>query len=286
MLISTHTFPFEKIGSFVKIINLIKESGFDAFDLSLFNLNFKEVYSLLNDDDYLYKANELKKYIDKIGIVCNQCHAPFPVIYPNDSVKSEIVLKQIIRCLEIGSILNAKAVIVHPCNDFTPEQNKKFYDKLLPYCQKLNIKIALENMWNWEMGEPRACFASCSTAEDFLANIKLLDEKYFTCCLDIGHAEMMEDNSASKMILALNKHLGALHIHDNDCVHDFHALPFTMSIDFDSVIKSLKEVNYQGDITLEADSFGKKFPVELLPSVCKMHYAVANYIRKKILGIE
>ena len=57
------------------------------------------------------------------------------------------------------------------------------------------------------------------------------------------------------MIRALGNRLQALHIHDNDLLHDSHQIPFTMDIDFASIVKALKAINYQGWFTLEADQY-------------------------------
>lgn len=57
------------------------------------------------------------------------------------------------------------------------------------------------------------------------------------------------------MIKTLGHHLQALHIHDNDRWHDSHQIPFSMDIDFYEIVKALKEIDYQGYFTLEADTF-------------------------------
>lgn len=64
------------------------------------------------------------------------------------------------------------------------------------------------------------------------------------------------------MIRALGNRLQALHIHDNDCWHDSHQIPFSMSIDFDAVVKALKDINYSGYFTLEASSYLEAFTPE------------------------
>ena len=61
------------------------------------------------------------------------------------------------------------------------------------------------------------------------------------------------------MIRTLGQHLQALHIHDNDQWHDSHQLPFTMKMDFDAIVKALKEINYQGYFTLEVDQYLKAY---------------------------
>ena len=58
-----------------------------------------------------------------------------------------------------------------------------------------------------------------------------------------------------EMILTLGDSLQALHIHDNDRHHDSHQIPFSMNIDFDDMLSSLKEIGYKGYLTLEADAY-------------------------------
>ena len=64
---------------------------------------------------------------------------------------------------------------------------------------------------------------------------------------------------AVDMIKKLGERLKALHIHDNDRWHDLHQIPFSASIDFDAVVGALKEINYDGYFTLEADRFLEKY---------------------------
>lgn len=113
----------------------------------------------------------------------------------------------------------------------------------------------------WDEEKDQSSFAACATSEDFLKHLNLVNDDYLVACLDIGHAEMRGSGSgAANMIRALGHHLEALHMHDNDRLHDSHQLPFSMEIDFDEVTAALREINYQGYITLEADSYLKSFP--------------------------
>ena len=43
----------------------------------------------------------------------------------------------------------------------------------------------------------------------------------------------------------------AVHLHDNDKSDDLHLLPFDGTIDWNHVIRKLKECNYNGPVTLE-----------------------------------
>ena len=96
--------------------------------------------------------------------------------------------------------------------------------------------------------------------EDLAENIDAVNDECFVACLDIGHAEMRGAGSgAAAMIYALKDRLQALHIHDNDRQHDLHQIPFSMSIDFNAVVKALKDIGYQGYLTLEADRYLQKY---------------------------
>ena len=64
------------------------------------------------------------------------------------------------------------------------------------------------------------------------------------------------------MIKTLGKRLSALHLHDNDKWHDSHQIPFSMSIDFATIVKALKEIRYEGFFTLEAEQYLKKYEKE------------------------
>lgn len=69
-----------------------------------------------------------------------------------------------------------------------------------------------------------------------------MNDDFLVACLDIGHAEMKGSGfGAVKMIRALGTHLAALHIHDNDRLHDSHQIPFSMGIDYEAVVRALKE---------------------------------------------
>ena len=129
-----------------------------------------------------------------------------------------------------------------------------------PYDTKVNkdlgYEIATENMWEWNKEKDEAMFAACATPEDFIAHLNAIKDDFFVGCLDIGHAEMKGLNTNSiDMIKTLDSKLAALHVHDNDKWHDSHQIPFSMNIEFKGIARALKDIDYKGYITLEADKF-------------------------------
>ena len=134
------------------------------------------------------------------------------------------------------------------------------YNQFLPFAKEHDVKIATENMWNWDNAKDEALPAACCDEQSFCANVDAVNDEYLVACLDIGHAEMRGLNStAVGLIKALgHKRLKALHIHDNDLHYDSHEIPFSMNIDFNAVIKALKEIDYDGDLTLECPGYINK----------------------------
>ncbi len=240
-----------------KAVEYIGKAGFDAWDFSMFEMvkfdwgkgKVIESNHPLLSSEYLKFARELKQIGLDNGIVCNQSHAPFPV-----NIKE--IRDYLKRSIECTAEAGGSICIIHPDNNKSPEANAEMFNELLPFAKEHNVKIATENMWNWNREEDHAVFAACATPESFNAHLDAVNDDYLVACLDIGHAEMKGlGTSAPEMIRALGKRLAALHIHDNDRWHDSHEIPFSMQIDFEAVVKALKEIGYNGYFTLEADRY-------------------------------
>lgn len=257
MRISTEIGSSARLVGEEKAIEYIAKAGFDAWDFSMFQMcvydyktqALRENHHPLASGDYLAFARKLKKIGKDNGIVCNQSHAPFPSSCPQ-------IRSYLKRAIECTAEAGGKICVIHPCNNQSPAENADMYLELLPFAKECGVIIATENMWNWDGEKEESAFAACATSESFNEHLDAVNDDYFVACLDIGHAEMRgSGNGAAAMIRALNHRLQALHIHDNDRWHDSHQIPFSMSIDFDSVVKALKEINYQGYLTLEADRY-------------------------------
>ncbi|MDO5479193.1 MAG: TIM barrel protein, partial [Clostridia bacterium] len=196
-----------------KAIELIAKAGFDAWDFSMFSMGIydwgKKTFNFetghpLSGKDYLAFARKLKKIGEDNGIHCNQSHAPFPS-------GSEEVFPYLLRAIECTAEAGGEICVIHPESFSTPEQNAEMYAKLLEFSKPMGVKIATENMWGWNSEKNRAGFAACATPESFVAHVDALNDDYMVACLDIGHAEMMDDTNAVELIKALSHRLKSLH---------------------------------------------------------------------------
>jgi sugar phosphate isomerase/epimerase len=261
MRISTEISSISRHVGEQKAVELCAKAGFDGWDFSMFKMG---VYNGQTQDcdpsdhplcssNYLQFARQLRRIGEDNGIRCNQSHAPFPV-------KCKTIRDRLKRAIECTAEAGGEICIIHPDNDKSAEENAEMYFELLPFAKGCNVKIATENMWNWDNNTGYSSFAACSTSESFLEHLNAVNDDFFVACLDIGHAEMKGSGSgAANMIRALGPKLQALHIHDNNLRHDSHQIPFSMNIDFIAVVEALKEIGYCGWLTLEADTYLRKY---------------------------
>lgn len=269
MLLSTMTGGISlKLGD-KEAIRMIAEAGFDSYD---FSMHAHGDDSPVYNDGYREYAENLKQFADECNIPCTQAHAFFPSGRYGDDEFNKMAFNKIVRGMEVSSILGAKCIVVHPIKQF-PEDieidvmqyNIDFYNSLLPYCKKFNIKVALENMFFRDKKRGHITNSVCGFGNEFAEYLEKLDSEWFVACLDIGHSGLSGDEPHRAIRTLGKKYLKALHVHDNDYRDDLHTLPFLGQIEWDKVCNAFAEIDYNEEFTYEADSFLKKFPEALFP---------------------
>lgn len=287
MLVSTSIENLVSRFGFKKALDMIKEAGFTAFDLSLFGGAYPS--APFDGDDYAEVAKEMRAYADSIGLPCNQSHAVFGSHYGPAKPDTDI-FDGTVRSMEIAAIMGAKAIVIHPMQyvyymnnvEFLKQENLEFYRDLLPYAEKFGIVMLTENMWQNNKNNKTIVQSTCAEAKEFAEYVDMIGSPYLKACLDIGHV-VLTGESIENMVKTLGKErLFGLHIHDVDGVRDNHTLPYTRSANFEEMINSLAEIGYDGDITFEAMSFVAPFPNELVPSALRLMADVGKYFVAEI----
>ena len=259
----------EKFGIY-KAVDILSEAGYDAIDFSQFN---EEIYASTYGKEYY---TEIRKYAEDKGLFFNQSHAPFSSSF-TDEEKTAKRFDEIVTAIKRASYLGVKNIIVHPCQHLkydvegNPEKlfeyNMEFYKKLIPYCEEFDIRVALENMWQYT---GMINHSTCSRPEEFVRYVDELNNDSFVACLDIGHAALVREDIGDFIKILGNKRLRCLHVHDVDGTNDSHTLPYFGSINWEKVMKALAEIDYKGELTFEADSFMDNKPDILLPDCAKL----------------
>ena len=137
--------------------------------------------------------------------------------------------------------------------------NVEFYKSLIPYCEKFGIKVACENMWQWNNGNKAPSDSTCSRAWEFNKYLDAIDSEWIVGCLDVGHAFLVNEDIPA-FIRGAAPRLKALHVHDTDYRSDKHTAPFMEKIDFEafSDCSKLEKIQLPNTLkTIEAKAFNE-----------------------------
>ena len=80
----------------------------------------------------------------------------------------------------------------------------------------------------------------------------------------------------------LGDRLEALHVHDNDGIHDDHTAPYLGCCNWNRVILGLRKIGYKGTFNFESAGFNNRFPKELVPSALNMLGDIGRYLVGRI----
>ena len=260
-------------------LRMIAEAGFDAADFSYYWL---EKDTPLLGENFEARARALRAYADTLGLSINQAHAPFDENVTQDAERRRYEHTRIERAIISASILGARQIIIH--NLQTPDP-ADFYRTNLAYfrsfeetAKKWNIAIAVENLWSRENGQ--IVGGRFSTPDELSRVLDELGSEHFCGCIDVGHSHCVGFD-ASRFIRELGgEKLKALHVQDTDLKSDTHQLPFIGKHDWRCIMGALREVGYDGDLTLEVFAYLSGFPDALLPSALKLACDTGRYLMK------
>ena len=168
-------------------------------------------------------------------------------------------LQENFEALEASAELGMKKVVLHP--GFITGLGKFLLDKAKRYAMEsleavlkkaihLNITLCIENMF------PQAHFLS--QPHEFQPVFDTFPEIRLT--LDIGHANLGGGkNKSSEFIRLYGYRIGHVHANDNFGKEDSHLPIGAGIIDFEKIMKELKETQYDETVTLEVFSRDKDY---------------------------
>ena len=125
--------------------------------------------------------------------------------------------------------------------DFLWDQVRKAMDKLIPFAEKQNIVIALENANPGHLGDDSKALAAI--AEEFAS-------PFLRLCFDSGHAHRAEDELT--VFYNMAPYLATCHLHDNDKSADQHMLPGHGTINWNLLITKIKDCKTLFHVETEA----------------------------------
>lgn len=254
-------------------VHAIGRAGFRFVE---FGLTHEKVYfeDTIDNKSEEVRLNRIREAADREGVKIVQMHGRMFNLC-NDDVEGEIEAAH--RSLRRAAHLGVKWVVLHPGSapgvasdpeilDWTRRRNLEVFQDLLKTAEKVGVGIAIENM----IAGKEMRFGA--NVNDLLWLVNALNSPRVGVCWDTGHAELSGINQG-RAIRAIDSHLVALHIADNDGQLDRHWCPGRGTVDWDAVIGALRDIGYNGPFNLEVPGESRATPRPAMDA--KMNYLVA-----------
>jgi len=294
-----------KEDEFVYGMAKIHRAGFTRVDFNLdiylkntdvYGGNLNTFFDQETDALFRYFA-PLKDAMDKYGIKPSQMHAPYPVKVKDKEEQNNYMMEEVIpKSLAIAGFLSIPWVVVHPIKmqyyagkEAERQENLAYFKSLISFLKKYNVRVCVENLYESMNG--RIVEGVCADPEDVVWYIDSLNEyaggELFGLCLDTGHLQLVH-RDPYRYIKTVGNRIKLLHLHENDFIGDLHQMPFTFGndevrgLDWESVIRGLREVGFDGTLSFETFPCMNSFPKGLREEVLKMIYEIGVYFREEI----
>ena len=239
-----------------KIVDYAKKLGYSDIDLSLEGVCYD--FTKVSESAMKKHYQKVYEYAKENNITINQTHASY-ASFPNFTL--EEYFKKIVRSIKCTSYVGAKYMIMHPqvfpkiewnIDQKELQYNIEFYKRLIPYLKKYDVKLCLENIYDWEgkPGQRSIRIIYYSAPQNLKELVDKLNSEYIGVCLDTGHMHIAKENMYNAIKVFGDK-LWALHIHDCYGIKDDHFIMYDGSINWEDVRNGLKDINYNGVYSLE-----------------------------------
>lgn len=271
-----------------RTIELLAKAGFDAVDYG-FSPWLERGEMVWNTDEFERYGREVRRMAEDNGVYFNQAHGPFVFdtsLFP-DYTKQVLPLFE--RCFEACALLGAPHMVVHPIHhlpykgneDRMWQINMEFYHMLLPYARQSGVKIALENMYQYDPRRGVLTRDVFAVPERYAAFYDELNDPHFICLVDTGHCGIVGEDAA-RMLRVMGSRVKALHVNDNLFRTDDHVVPGHGLMDWNAVTKALADIGYEGDITFEVLNIYRSYDESFLLTSARYLCDVGRYLAEKI----
>ena len=237
-----------------------------------------ECYHMLAWDPDPVVATILESMDDDWSIELRTVHAPYgqridPSL-PGDDIR-DAALKSCAATLNLVKRLGAQMIVVHPGANVSAPINRT--ERLMFSVQNLteiadmaaaeDVLVAVETMPKQEVG---------NTIEELIWIIDNIDRPNVGACLDTNH--LFPASCLPGTIKKLGPRLFNVHASDHDGAGECHWLPYEGVVDWASVIKALREVDYRGPLILEVHGTCKGTCEETVAAVEKSYARLEQVI--------
>jgi hexulose-6-phosphate isomerase len=254
-----------QIKSSVLITMLPRDLSYlDRFRLAV-DIGYRDMEVRTVDQDS--EAREIKEAADKAGLrihsVMNMRHWDHPLSSP-DPKDVELSLEGMRMSLRQAKLYGADAVLLVPAvvrEDTTYEQawerSRKEVQKLLPEAEKLNVIIAMEEVWNKFLLTPR----------DFVQYVDEFKHPLVQAYFDVGN--VVHYGVPQHWIRALGKRIVKVHLKDYSRRNGFVDLG-DGDVNWPEVTKAFADIGYTGEATVELRGGDRAYLIDVRQRVNRL----------------
>ena len=208
---------------------------------------------LFRNKDKQLSAADIRRVLDDCGVQAASLHAFFGPGWDPSEPDEQQRLKTVDGLrgeADFVRDLGGDLVVIHPGADSIGDEtrNPRRIDALRRSSESLarigeaaGVVMALENLQKGQMGDDMALLRDIVDA---------INSPHLGLNLDIGHAQLATGDP-SHVARQAGPRLVGTHIHDNSGAGDEHFVPGYGVIDMDATCRTLGEIGYRGDFTLE-----------------------------------
>lgn len=185
---------------------------------------------------------------------------------------------------------NCKYVIASPIFAWIKKsdlwnENKKFLLSLAQIAKENDVTILIENQCKYYNGQfVRGLFSDEIEASVFIDELnQIVNEERFGFCMNVANCNLC-GMDMHNFAVAMGKRIKAVVISDCDGHNDTHLLPFTAVnkgalTDWLSLIRGLREAQFEGSIILDFADTAMSFSPILRPQLMSLAKSVADYFK-------
>jgi D-psicose/D-tagatose/L-ribulose 3-epimerase len=223
-------------------LDLIREFGCDGVEVSMFN-------------PADFASREIRASLQRYGLECTVCSVLLPglSLISNDVAVRDRTIRHLEGCIEKSAEVGATVIagpLYHPVGSFTGTRRTgeewrravDGYRALGPVLERTGVQLCIEPLNRFET-------FFLNTTED---GVRLCDEvghPNIGLLLDTFHANI-EEKHLYEAFKSAGRHLKHVHTCEND-----RGTPGTGHVDWSGVFQALKELGYDGWVTIESFGF-------------------------------
>ncbi len=209
------------------VADFLADAGFDGADVSLELVAGLEEFD--NDDGWRSVIYRFGNRAAARGLALPICHLPFYMPALDNIPAMDRFVRELRGGIRAAAMLGVPEAVIHPIVRHSSRRSREAWlmenlEFLSPLCEMAagkGVRLCIENM----AGKP---YPNCP-GEDIYGS-RAADVLELSACLgvpvcwDFGHANLTGLCQSAELD-TLRGHLRAVHIHDNDGVHDTHLIP-------------------------------------------------------------